>query len=186
MNYRILKQEIMDVPLQFERVISLVLTLVGLLIAFDLYQDFGAGASTSHVLLELAAFGLCALLITYLLSTFWKAKLAKQNALSQRVTSLEQDRNKWRDEAQSYLKGLGVAIEKQFAAWGCSASETEIGFLILKGLSHKEIALIRNTSEQTVRQQAASLYGKSGVSGKNELFAFFLEDLMPPTVGANS
>jgi DNA-binding CsgD family transcriptional regulator len=59
-------------------------------------------------------------------------------------------------------------------------AEKEVGLLMLKGLSHKEIANIRNSSEKTVRQQAGAVYAKSGLEGKGQLSAFFLEDLMIP------
>ena len=51
---------------------------------------------------------------------------------------------------------------------------------MLKGLSHKEIARLRLTSETTVRQQAAAIYRKSGLASRAELAAFFLEDLLAP------
>ncbi|MEY3046615.1 MAG: hypothetical protein RL242_3457, partial [Pseudomonadota bacterium] len=54
------------------------------------------------------------------------------------------------------------------------------GLLLLKGLSFKEIAELRQTSERTVRQQAGEVYRKSGLGGRNELAAFFLEDLLLP------
>jgi DNA-binding NarL/FixJ family response regulator len=50
----------------------------------------------------------------------------------------------------------------------------------LKGLSHKEIAEVRRTSERTVRQQAREVYGKAQLAGRAELSAFFLEDLFLP------
>ena len=50
---------------------------------------------------------------------------------------------------------------------------------MLKGLSHKEIAKLRNSSAVTVRQQAAAVYAKSGLSSRAELAAYFLEDLFP-------
>jgi DNA-binding NarL/FixJ family response regulator len=59
-------------------------------------------------------------------------------------------------------------------------SETDIAFLILKGLSHKEIARVRASAEATVRQQARSIYEKSGLTGRAELAAFFLEDMFLP------
>ncbi len=46
----------------------------------------------------------------------------------------------------------------------------------MKGLSMKEIAAIRNTSESTVRQQATSIYRKANVHGRQEFIAYFLED----------
>jgi DNA-binding NarL/FixJ family response regulator len=42
----------------------------------------------------------------------------------------------------------------------------------------KEIAEIRNTQEKTVRQQATTIYKKSELSGRQELAAFFLEDIL--------
>ena len=48
---------------------------------------------------------------------------------------------------------------------------------MLKGMSLKEIAIARDTSEATVRQQAQAIYRKSGLSGRAELAAYFLESL---------
>ena len=53
---------------------------------------------------------------------------------------------------------------------------------MLKGLSLKEIAALRSTSERTVREQARAVYRKSGLSGRSALAAFFLEDLLLPMV----
>ena len=44
----------------------------------------------------------------------------------------------------------------------------------------KEIAAIQEKSERTVRQHAVSVYRKSGLAGRAELSAFFLEDLLLP------
>lgn len=55
-----------------------------------------------------------------------------------------------------------------------------MALLLLKGLSHKEVAAIRATSERTVREQARSLYAKAGLTGRAALSAFFLEDLIAP------
>jgi hypothetical protein len=52
--------------------------------------------------------------------------------------------------------------------------------LLLKGLTHKEIAEARSTTETTIRQQALALYRKSGLRSRAELSAFFLEDLLRP------
>jgi DNA-binding NarL/FixJ family response regulator len=59
-------------------------------------------------------------------------------------------------------------------------AEAQVGVLLLKGLSHKEAAEVRNTSERTVREQARSLYRKADLAGRSELAAFFLEDLLLP------
>jgi DNA-binding NarL/FixJ family response regulator len=58
-----------------------------------------------------------------------------------------------------------------------------VGLLLLKGLSLKEAAEARQTSERTVRQQALAVYRKAGLAGRAELAAFFLEDLLLPRDG---
>jgi hypothetical protein len=52
--------------------------------------------------------------------------------------------------------------------------------LLLKGLGHREAAAVLERSERTVRQHAVSVYRKSGLAGRAELSAFFLEDLLLP------
>jgi DNA-binding CsgD family transcriptional regulator len=86
----------------------------------------------------------------------------------------------WRADMRGLLSGLSTAIDAQFDRWQLSAAEREIALLMLKGLSHKEIAIVRNTHERTIRQQAQSIYGKANLSGRAALSAFFLEDLLIP------
>jgi DNA-binding NarL/FixJ family response regulator len=45
----------------------------------------------------------------------------------------------------------------------------------------KEIAEARQVAERTTRQQATVIYGKTGLSGRASLSAFFLEDLLLPS-----
>ena len=40
---------------------------------------------------------------------------------------------------------------------------------------------MRETSERTVRQQSLAVYRKAGLTGRAELSAFFLEDLLAPS-----
>jgi DNA-binding NarL/FixJ family response regulator len=89
----------------------------------------------------------------------------------------------WRREAQQHVAGLGAAIDRQFESWGLTAAEREIGSLMLKGLSHKEIAIVRGTSDPTVRHQATTIYQKAGVESRTAFCAFFLEDLLPANGG---
>ena len=81
---------------------------------------------------------------------------------------------RWRSEARSHLNGLGVAIETQFSRWNLTEAEREVALLLLKGLSSKEVAAVRATSERTVREQARSIYSKAGLTGRAALSAFFL------------
>lgn len=86
----------------------------------------------------------------------------------------------WRADMRELLKGLSSAIDSQFERWELTAAEREVALLMLKGLSHKEIAMVRDSSERTVRQQARAIYSKANLSGRAALSAFFLEDLLLP------
>ena len=89
---------------------------------------------------------------------------------------------RWRAKVQSSLNSIKAEMENQFRQWGMTAAERDIGLLILKGLSHKEIAALRGTSEATVRQQAQAIYRKAGLPGKTAFSAYFLEDLFAPDI----
>jgi DNA-binding CsgD family transcriptional regulator len=90
---------------------------------------------------------------------------------------------RWRNEARSFLNGLGDAIESQFSRWSLTEAEREVALLLLKGLSQKEIATVRAVSERTVREQSRAIYAKAGLTGRAALSAFFLEDLLAPIEG---
>ena len=91
--------------------------------------------------------------------------------------------SRWRTESRALLTGLGEAIDTQFSRWNLTDAEREVALLLLKGLSHKEVAIIRAVSERTIREQSRSVYAKAGLSGRTALSAFFLEDLLAPIEG---
>jgi len=130
--------------------------------AIDLLSDRGSGASGSHVVLEIALF------------------LAAAFAGWTLIGRARAEARRSQKEKESVVRGVSESIERQFDAWGVTPAEREVGMLLLKGLSHKEIAQMRDTGEATVRQQAFSLYRKAQVAGRAELSAHFLEDLLPP------
>lgn len=90
------------------------------------------------------------------------------------------ERDAWRESAQGALAGLSREIDRQFERWKLTPAEREVALLLLQGHGHKQIAAITSRSERTVRQHAVSVYEKGGVSGRAELAAFFLQDLMLP------
>ena len=146
--------------------------VVLVLIGWDLYIDYGEGASTMHIAVETAMFLLAACGIVLM----WLQLDRTKSDLADAIVEAEQ----WRQESRELLEGLGAAIDRQFDRWGLTKAEAEVGLLLLKGLSHKEIAVVRQTSERTVREQSRALYRKSGLSGRSSLSAFFLEDLLLP------
>lgn len=83
----------------------------------------------------------------------------------------------WRAKGRKLMETLSDAIRAQFDLWDLTPAESDIAGLMLKGLSLKEIASLRKTSEATIRQQAQGIYRKSGLSNRAQLSAYFLEDL---------
>lgn len=145
---------------------------IAALMAVDLAIDYAEGAGWRHIAAELVI-----LVIAAGGALFIWLQLKETR---QRLTVAREEANQWRDENRELLEGFSAAIARQFERWELTAAETEIGFLLLKGLSHKEIARLRDTSERTVREQSRAIYRKSGVQGRAAFSAFFMENLMLP------
>lgn len=90
------------------------------------------------------------------------------------------DGEHWRQASKAHVAGLSQAIAAQFAEWGLTEAEADVALLMLKGLSHKEIATLRDGSSATVRQHATSVYRKSGLTSRSQFTGYFLEDLLAP------
>ncbi|MFL5260978.1 MAG: helix-turn-helix transcriptional regulator [Anaeromyxobacteraceae bacterium] len=146
----------------------------------DLASDVFAGASGGHLVAESFVMGL-SLLGLSAMYTQLRTERARARDLQRDLDGTRADLARWRDEAQEHLRGLGAAIDTQFRRWELTPAEREVALLLLKGLSLKDIADLRATSERTVRQQSLGIYRKSGVAGRAELAAFFLEDLLLPS-----
>ena len=162
-------------------VIAAVLALIVVLVGVDIYTDAREGVALGHVLVE-GAIGLASLSgVFYLLRgvTRLKQELAREIA---DFSAFKKEAEAWRADSKKYLDGLSLAIDQQLTKWKLTAAEKEVAFLLLKGLSLKEIAGVRNTAEKTARVQSMAVYAKAGLTGRSELSAFFLEDLLvPPT-----
>lgn len=149
------------------------------MVAFDILTDSKEGAVLWHILLEASA-GLAALFgIFYFMKDSFSLKHKLSDSLNENI-KLKKEANDWKMEANKYIEGLSQSIDQQLTKWNLSAAEKEVALLLLKGLSLKEIAEIRNTTEKTARVQSIAVYSKSGLSGRSELAAFFLEDLLQP------
>ena len=100
--------------------------------------------------------------------------------LKEQLAVIKAEAHRWRTEARDLMNGLAVALDQQSNRWALSPAEKETALLFLKGLSHKEVASVRSVSDATARQQVRAVYKKAGLSGRHDLAAFFLEDLMLP------
>jgi len=154
---------------------------IAILIGVDLVGDAETGADLAHLVVE----GLVMLLAVAGVGALWRGLRMAERRAARLDTDLEAARRealRYKEEAREALRGLGEAIDSQFERWELTPAEREVGLLLLKGLSHREVAEVRATSEPTVRQQALMVYRKSGLRNRSELSAFFLEDLLLPRV----
>jgi len=169
-----------------ERVLlTLVLLAIALLIGVDAVDDLRSGGSTRHFVLELGVVAAAVLGLASLWGRYVRLR-TRLAATTATLTRARAEAERWRAQNEATLRGLAVAIDRQLEEWRLTPSEKEVAFLLLKGLSLKEAAGVRGTSERTVRQQALAVYAKAGVAGRAELAAFFLEDLLVPASPATS
>jgi DNA-binding CsgD family transcriptional regulator len=159
--------------------------LIAILVGADVAADALSGTTPIHLLAELAA---TAFALTGVALLWRRMEAVRRTAasLGHDLQSAREEAERWRREAGDALLGLAVAIDRQFERWGLTGAEREIALLLLKGLSHKEVATVRDTTERTVRQQSLAIYRKAGLGGRAELAAFFLEDLLLPMRPAES
>jgi DNA-binding CsgD family transcriptional regulator len=153
---------------------------VFVLITVDFLGDYRDGVAWTHLLTEGLILMLSLAGIVYFGRLYYQFAQSKINLLTQDLALANQQAQQWREANRELIAGLAVQIQKQFDSWQLTPAEAEVGMLMLKGLSHSEIAQVRNASERTIRDQARAIYRKAGVTGRTELSAFFLEDLLLP------
>ncbi len=160
-------------------VIAFVLSVIALMVGFDLATDSKEGVVLWHVLIEGSVAAMALFGVFYIL----RGSIALKRRLEKEITEFsdfKKEAELWKAESRKYLDGLSKAIDQQLTKWKLTTAEKEVAFLLLKGMSLKEIADIRNTAEKTARVQSMAVYSKAGLAGRSELSAFFLEDLLVP------
>ncbi len=152
------------------------------LIALEIFED--PELTLGEILLEMIQPTLIVIVAVGMvqLTEQFKIQRETQMLLIRDLETARVEGMQWRSGMSDLIKGLSHGIARQFEDWSLTRAEREVGLLILKGMSYKEIAIMRDVSEKTVRQQAHSIYRKAKLSGRAALSAFFLEDLLlPPT-----
>jgi DNA-binding CsgD family transcriptional regulator len=144
----------------------------------DVVLDAPERLLSFHVVFELGIAALSVGMILYL-SMRWRRSERSLRVARERVEQTRVESERWRARANDALAGFSHAIDQQLQAWQLTATEREVAFGLLKGLSHKRIAALTGRSERTVRQHGIAVYQKAGVAGRAELAAFFLARLLP-------
>lgn len=161
-------------------IIAGILAVVAILVGSDILTDAREGVVLGHVFVEAMVAILALGGIFYLLRGGFHLRRRLRQEMED-FSAFRREAEVWRADSKKYIDGLAQAIDLQLTKWKLTVAEKEVAFLLLKGFSSKEIAELRKTTEKTARVQSMSIYAKAGISGRSELSAFFLEDLLVPT-----
>ncbi|MSU92317.1 hypothetical protein GE300_22575 [Rhodobacteraceae bacterium 2CG4] len=82
------------------------------------------------------------------------------------------------DRLRAASTAFAELLEQRFVEWRLTPAERDVAWFTLKGFSNAEIAGLRETSEGTVKAQSNAIFRKAGVSGRSQLMALFLDDLL--------
>ena len=154
-----------------------ILLLIALSSGIDLATDLSHGAAADHIAKEGVIVLMSLITILWLIAGL-RAQMKQISELKQQLKASKHPEQLPPEYVVKARKQFSEVVNQQFTDWKLTASEAEVGWLLLKGLSLKEVAVVRNTLEKTVRQQASSIYKKAGVNGRHAFAAWFLEDLM--------
>lgn len=144
----------------------------------DVFYDFREGASMSHLLMELFIAIVSFTLIASLTFGIWRQSRSNNRLKAELASVSETTEQVLPPALASARHELALVLKEQFENWSLTDTEREVAMLLLKGLSFKEIAAVRDTMEKTVRQQASAIYKKANVSGRHAFSAWFIEDLL--------
>lgn len=155
----------------------LIFFLLLLASGIDLMIDFSAGADFKHLAQESVVFVFLFIVLGWLLFDIRQQKI-EISTLQDELAAARKPEHKPEKYVLDAKINLSQVISHQFDDWQLTTSEKDVGWLLLKGLSLKEIAAIRQTLEKTVRQQASSIYKKAGLNGRHAFSAWFIEDAL--------
>lgn len=162
-----------------EKVLMLgLLLIVAIFTLLDVYEDLVDGASLWHVIPEVSIITLTSLAACYLYICLAKSRRYAVQSAEDQVVKTSQERDDLKTKTEDLRKGILESISQQLVQWNLTEAEQEIAFLLIKGFSLSEISEIRKTTPATIRQQASVIYKKSGMGGRAQLSAYFLEDLL--------
>ncbi len=160
-----------------DKIIAACLLLIMVLNTLDVITDISLKVPLWHILEEALIVLFSGSLAGYLIWDMRRTTKAL-NSLSSSLSEAEANVKKITEQFKEIRHQYSEVIQQQFKDWGLSQSEQEVAMLMLKGMNFNEIATIRDTKEKTARQQASSIYAKSGLQGRHELSAWFIEDFL--------
>jgi DNA-binding CsgD family transcriptional regulator len=165
---------------RLQLLLALALSSIVVVGVVDIVLDQPTRWLSVHTIFEVLMIAGALVMATTLWLGWWRAEHASRR-LRESLARRTAERDMWQRNARQALEGFGQAIDEQFRAWELTPTEREVALLLLKGHSYKTIARLTGRSAATIRQHAATVYHKTGLAGRAQLAAHFLEDLVLPT-----
>ncbi len=157
--------------------ITSILIIVMILNGIDVFVDIGLNVPLWHIVQESTLVLISGIGAVFLIFHI-RRKSKRLKYLSSDLHEAKQKISSLNSKIEAEKKRYSQIIKDQFLEWKLTETEQQVAWLLLKGLSLKEVAVIRNTKEATVRQQASSIYSKSSLEGRHAFSAWFLEDIL--------
>lgn len=151
--------------------ITYFLVSIFLLIIVDVSIDVLHGLSVLEFMQDFAIDLAILIAVFFMVREVWKS-------FSDELENTKKSAQYFEQKSKDFIGTYHQFVFAEFDKWSFTATEKDIALLLLKGLSFKEIAARRFTSERTVRNQCANIYQKSGQAGKSEFNAYFLRQLV--------
>jgi DNA-binding CsgD family transcriptional regulator len=162
-----------------DKFLLLLLAFMSIANVLDIVMDLSHNLPLSHVSKEVVMFLLSLIGFLWLINGY---RIQQREVSGLRLALDAAKQQAIKHPPKQYVidarKRLGDVISQQFDEWLLTPSEKEVGLMLLKGLSLKEIAALRETLEKTVRQQASSIYKKASINGRHAFSAWFIEDIL--------
>lgn len=158
------------------KLFAVLLVVVVISSLFELVSEIAAGERWFEMFDDIVLF-ILGIVVSVLFCLDYLKQMRSLRALKQQLESV---RGKLDDDDQTIGNQYRAVVRKQFETWQLTPAEQEIAMCLIKGLSFREVAELRNTKEKTARQHAANVYKKAGLSGRHELAGWFFEDVFNP------
>lgn len=127
-----------------------IIGLLALIICFKLFDitsDIQLGIPQWHIAQEAMLLVLTVIGAMYLSYDLIR-RSREVKALAKRLEHADKKIDNMSTQMRSARQEYSQAVSQQFETWGFTKSEQQVAFLLLKGLSFKEIAEVRQTKEK--------------------------------------
>lgn len=161
-------------PFPWRSLLALLsLVLVGSIVDLSIDYRESGGASWHILARAIAALFLLAGMLLLARQLSYRMQMARRSILA-----LQEEKSQFAREHAVLVESMRVAIQDQFRRWQLTPAETQLAEDLIRGYSIEQIAALRGKRSSTVRNQSVRLYARTGMTGRHELAAFFLEDIL--------